>query len=74
MIALVAQGLVYSIHSGLVLSRADTRNLARAWVVGNIPAGARIVVEPVVPNAWLNDTGGSGINHMRWVEVSRRCA
>ena len=59
-IALVAQGLVYSIHSGLVLSRADTRNLARAWVVGHIPAGARIVVEPVVPNAWLNDTGGSG--------------
>ena len=59
-IALVAQGVVYSVHSGLVLSRADTRNLARAWVVRNIPAGARIVVEPVVPNAWLNDTGGAG--------------
>ena len=68
MIALTAQGLVYSIHSGLVLSRADTRNLARAWVVRNIPAGARIVVEPVVPNAWLNDTGGPGIDHMRWVK------
>jgi len=67
-IALTAQGLVYSIHSGLVLSRADTRNLARAWVVGNIPAGARIVVEPVVPNAWLNDTGGSGATHVRWVK------
>ncbi len=52
-IALAAQGLVYSIHSGLVLSRADTRNLARAWVVEHIPVGARIVVEPVVPNAWL---------------------
>jgi 4-amino-4-deoxy-L-arabinose transferase-like glycosyltransferase len=57
-IALAAQGLLYSIHSGLVLSRADTRNLARTWVVEHIPAGARIVVEPVVPNAWLNDTGG----------------
>ena len=67
-IALVAQGLLYSIHSGLVLSRADTRNLARAWVVENIPAGARIVVEPVVPNAWLNETGGAGIDHMRWVK------
>jgi 4-amino-4-deoxy-L-arabinose transferase-like glycosyltransferase len=67
-IALVAQGLFYSIHSGLVLSRADTRNLARAWVMQNIPAGARIVVEPVVPNAWLNDTGGLGTAHMRWVK------
>jgi len=67
-IALTAQGVVYSVHSGLVLSRADTRNLARAWVVSNIPAGARIVVEPVVPNAWLNDTGGSGAEHARWIK------
>ena len=72
-IALVAQGLVYSIHSGLVLSRADTRNLARAWVVRNIPAGARIVVEPVVPNAWLNDTGGRGAGTCAG-SSSRRCA
>ncbi len=67
-IALVAQGVVYGVHSGLVLSRADTRNLARAWVVRNIPAGARIVVEPVVPNAWLNDTGGSGAGRVRWIK------
>jgi 4-amino-4-deoxy-L-arabinose transferase-like glycosyltransferase len=55
-LALTAQGLIYSIHSGLLLSRTDTRNLTRAWVVEHIPAGARIVVEPVVPNAWLGDT------------------
>jgi len=67
-IALVTQGLVYSIHSGLVLSRADTRNLTRAWIVGHIPAGARIVVEPVVPNAWLNETGGLTPTHGRWVK------
>lgn len=67
-IALIVQGVVYSIHSGLVLSRADTRNLTRAWVVRNIPAGARIVVEPVVPNAWLNDTGGAGAAHVRWIK------
>jgi 4-amino-4-deoxy-L-arabinose transferase-like glycosyltransferase len=67
-VVLVGQGFLYSIHSGLVLSRADTRNLARAWVVEHIPAGARIVVEPVVPNAWLNDTGGPGTAHARWVK------
>ncbi len=67
-IALAAQGIVYSIHSGLLLSRADTRNLARAWVVKNIPAGARIVVEPVVPNAWLDDTGRLGPGEVRWVK------
>ncbi len=67
-IALVAQGVVYSVHSGLVLSRADTRNLARAWIISNIPAGAKIVVEPVVPNAWLNETGGSGRGTERWIK------
>ena len=67
-IALATQGIVYSIHSGLLLSRADTRNLARAWVVKNIPAGARIVVEPVVPNAWLDETGRLGGGEVRWVK------
>src|SRR5665213_1864879 len=67
-LALTAQGVVYSIHSGLTLSRADTRNLARAWVVEHIPAGARIVVEPVVPNAWLDDTGLLGAGRVRWVK------
>jgi 4-amino-4-deoxy-L-arabinose transferase-like glycosyltransferase len=50
--ALLAQGLVFSIHSGLVLSRADTRNLTRAWMFAHIPAGARIVAEPVSPEEW----------------------
>jgi hypothetical protein len=49
---LLAQGLVYSIHSGLVLSRADTRGETRAWMVAHIPAGTPIVVEPVAPDAW----------------------
>ncbi len=68
MIALVVQGVVYSIHSGLVLSRPDTRNLTRAWMVEHIPAGAKIVLEPVVPNAWLDETGGGGTAQERWVK------
>ncbi len=50
--ALLAQGLVYSVHSGKTLARADTRNIARAWMVANIKAGSKVVVEPIAPDAW----------------------
>jgi 4-amino-4-deoxy-L-arabinose transferase-like glycosyltransferase len=56
-LALCAQGVIYSVHSGLVLSRADTRNLTRAWMKAHIPAGTPIVVEPVVPDEWVQDVG-----------------
>jgi hypothetical protein len=49
---LLAQGLVYSVHAGRTLARADTRNLTRAWMLAHIPAGVPIVVEPVAPNGW----------------------
>jgi hypothetical protein len=52
----LAQGLGHSIHAGMVLSRADTRNLTRAWMVANIPAGTRIVAEPVSPDEWAHQT------------------
>lgn len=54
---LCAQGLVYSIHSGLVNSRADTRNIARAWLVAHVPIGSGVVIEPVVPEEWGLDIG-----------------
>ena len=53
--ALLAQGLFYSVHSDRVLSRDDTRNLARAWMVENIAPGSKVVVEPIVPDAWFAD-------------------
>ncbi len=56
-VAVCGQGFVYSVHSGLVLSREDTRNLTRAWMVANVPAGRKIVVEPVVPDQWAHDIG-----------------
>ncbi len=56
--ALTGQGLAYSVHSGLVLSRADTRTLTREWMVANIPVGARVVVEPVSPNDWARKAPG----------------
>jgi hypothetical protein len=56
-VALCGQGLVYSLHEGLVLSRPDTRNLARDWMVAHVPSHSRIVVEPVVPDGWAQDIG-----------------
>jgi hypothetical protein len=56
-VALCGQGLLYSLHAGLVLSRPDTRNLARDWMVAHVPGHSRIVVEPVVPDAWAQDLG-----------------
>jgi hypothetical protein len=50
--AALLQGLVHSIHSGRVLSRADTRNLTRAWMLAHVPAGSAIVAEPVSPDEW----------------------
>ncbi len=56
-VALCGQAVVHSVHSGLVLSRSDTRNQARAWMVANVPIGSHIVVEPVVPDQWAQDVG-----------------
>jgi hypothetical protein len=53
--ALLAQGLVTTIHNDLVLSRDDTRGSARTWMLANVPAGARVVLEPIVPARWLQD-------------------
>jgi hypothetical protein len=66
---LIGQGLAYSIHLDRVLSRDDTRNLARAWMVQHVPAGSKIVVEPIVPNAWTTDVGrptGLTPSGVRW--------
>jgi hypothetical protein len=56
-VVLLGQGIVYSLHSALTLSRPDTRNKARTWLVDNVPADTKIVVEPVVPDAWASDIG-----------------
>jgi len=56
-ILLLAQSVSTVLHSDRVLSRPDTRNLTRAWMVKHIPAGSKIVVEPVVSDNWGYDIG-----------------
>jgi hypothetical protein len=70
-VALCGQGVAYSLHNGLVLSRADTRNLARAWLVAHVPVKTKVVVEPVVPDQWAQDLGHPSpltSNGNRWVK------
>ena len=69
---LCAQGLVFSIHGDVVKARDDTRALARAWLVAHVPAGSRVVIEPVVPDQWASDPGRpsaatrSGVRWVKW--------
>jgi Dolichyl-phosphate-mannose-protein mannosyltransferase len=68
---LLAQGLLHSIHSGLVLARADTRNQTRTWMLAHVPAGAKIVAEPVSPDDWAHRTrAGTPIaaNPPQWIK------
>jgi hypothetical protein len=69
---LCVQGLVFTIHNDVVLARDDTRALARAWMVDNIPEGGRVVIEPIAPDQWAMDPGrpssvtGTGNRWIKW--------
>ncbi|HWK19055.1 MAG TPA: glycosyltransferase family 39 protein [Solirubrobacteraceae bacterium] len=56
-VLLLAQSGSAVVHNDIALSRPDTRNQTRAWMVNNIPAGARVVLEPLVPDDWTTDVG-----------------
>ncbi len=59
LVGLLAQGAIHSAHTDLVLSRPDTLVSARAWLMAHVQRGARIVLEPIVRNEWLQE-GGPG--------------
>jgi 4-amino-4-deoxy-L-arabinose transferase-like glycosyltransferase len=68
---LLAQGAVHGVHNGLVLSRADTRTIARRWMIAHVPAGTPIVAEPISPNEWANESSpgtSTAANPPRWIK------
>lgn len=72
-VALCGQGLLYSLHSDVVLRRTNTLTAARAWMVRNIPVGSVIVLEPIAPVEWQND-GGLPHGMPRWKRWARPTA
>ncbi|HSY37892.1 MAG TPA: hypothetical protein VLA79_00150, partial [Polyangia bacterium] len=67
-VVMLGQSLAAVIHNDLVLSKADTRNVTRAWMVRHVPAGAKVVVEPVVSTDWGQDIGRS----LQWTPSGAR--
>ncbi len=59
LVLVLGQSVRADIHVDSLLSRPYTSNLARAWMVSHIPAGAKVVIEPMVPINWAMDVGVS---------------
>ena len=59
-VALCAQGVVETVRVNDLLSRPDTRELAREWMIATVPRGTRVVVEPFLPRGFLTANGRKG--------------
>lgn len=51
-LALAAQGLIYTVHNDRVLSRPHTLDVARTWMIDNIPQSAGVITEPIRADSW----------------------
>ncbi len=67
-VVMLGQSVTAAVHNDVVLSRADTRNVTRAWMVRHVPAGSKVVVEPLVSNDWAQDVGRS----LQWTTTGAR--
>src|SRR5437763_3588511 len=56
----VAQPLAGDARSGAVVGGADTRGLARDWLVAHYPGALRVVIEPAVPARYYLRSGKRG--------------
>jgi hypothetical protein len=57
----LAQPVVDVVRSDLLLTRTDTRTTALTWILDEVPAGDRIVVEPAVPASYRRELRNAGL-------------
>ena len=55
--AVLIQPVAADVRTSNVLGRADTRQLARDWLVKNYPDRLRVVIEPAVPDIYYRKPG-----------------
>ena len=53
----LAGSLIHVIHNDRVLSREDTRDLAKSWIIENVPRDEKIVFELIGPRPYYNENG-----------------
>jgi hypothetical protein len=49
-----------TIRNAIVLGREDTRTQTREWLIAHVPAGTKVVFEPIAPREWYGVTPGGG--------------
>ena len=57
----LAQPVIDVVRSDLLLTRTDTRDTALTWMLDEVPAGDRIVVEPAVPGSYRRELRNAGL-------------
>lgn len=57
----LAQPVVDVVRSDVLLTRTDTRAAALAWLLGEVPTGDGIVVEPAVPGSYRRELRNAGL-------------
>ena len=62
----------YYADNDAVLTRPDTREEARAWMVDNIPRGAKVVIEPMAPDLWGQRWIKRAVSHFRITPDGRK--
>jgi 4-amino-4-deoxy-L-arabinose transferase-like glycosyltransferase len=57
----LAQPFAAGARTAVLLGRADTRQIARDWLVRNHPGALRVVIEPAVPARYYRRQGRGGL-------------
>jgi hypothetical protein len=72
--ALLIPTLIPTVRNAAVMSREDTRTQTRDWLVAHVPAGTKVVFEPITPTEWYGVTPGGGAKsdpHRQWQRYNR---